>query len=260
MKDSKIHISKKVNVFNEKIKNEKSELCYDIKSEKILLGRDEDEKDIVKKELQKKHKGFPPSYREEIKKIQDISKSNNISNIFNKEKLRENPIIISSDTNYEKNDKNFGLKFLGKNFNSRIRDKQASPSENNIVIKNSLTEILFLFFCKCSKSKNVKIKNEMFEKGFKKINYHMNIFNYIKKMHDIEMLKNLMLNEEQIKIFNFLSIPSILENSLENIDTNISEREIEDLYNSYNHICKKKGNSKINKKLIEAFDSKFKAS
>ena len=61
----------------------------------------------------------------------------------------------------------------------------------------------------CCRSTNLHIKNLLYQKGLKKINNYLDIITYLKKMQEIDLLKYLILDKDQVKLFNFLSMPSI---------------------------------------------------
>jgi len=114
------------------------------------------------------------------------------------------------------------------------------------------------------KTKTVKVKTEIYQKATDKFNYYMNIFTYIKKMQEIDLLKYLLFNRDQINLFNFLSRPSISlaygvsDDIYQDVQKNtelshkIKEDELGDIINSYNKL-KLNGDS-INKKLFYVFD------
>ena len=61
----------------------------------------------------------------------------------------------------------------------------------------------------CCKYSKLHLKNLLYQKALKKINYSLDVINYIKKMQEIDILKYLLLDKDQIKLFNFLTLPSI---------------------------------------------------
>ena len=72
----------------------------------------------------------------------------------------------------------------------------------------------------CFISNNLKLKNELYEKALKKTNNYLDIVTYLKKMQEIDILKYLVLDKDQVKLFNFLTIPSISVNSIDSDDYN----------------------------------------
>lgn len=114
------------------------------------------------------------------------------------------------------------------------------------------------------KTKSVKVKTEIHQKAADKYNYYMDIFTYIKKMQEIDLLKYLLLNKDQITLFNFLSKPSVSllygvsDDIYQDIEKNrevshkLKEDELEEIIKSYNKL--KQNNDSINKKLFYVFD------
>ena len=93
--------------------------------------------------------------------------------------------------------------------------------------------------------------------------YYLDIITYVKKMQEIDILKYLLLNKDQVNLFNFLTRPtvSMLYSDSDDIyqsiqkrenKTKITSREIEEIVQSYNTI--KNNNDDLNKKLFYLFD------
>jgi hypothetical protein len=62
---------------------------------------------------------------------------------------------------------------------------------------------------KFKQSTHLKIKGALYKIAVKKLNYYLDIFTHIKKMQEIDTLKFILLNKEQLNLFNFISKPSI---------------------------------------------------
>ena len=60
-----------------------------------------------------------------------------------------------------------------------------------------------------SKSRDLKFFNSLYTKGIKKIQYYFDVNTYIKKIQEIDIMKYLLLDKNQLMIFNFLSKPSV---------------------------------------------------
>lgn len=84
-----------------------------------------------------------------------------------------------------------------------------SNSNSNMLIHNTIKEIIFNTLCFICLTKKQRLKKILYSKGFKKFSYNMNISNYIKKMNEIDIFKYLLLKEQQIYLFNFISKPSV---------------------------------------------------
>ena len=97
------------------------------------------------------------------------------------------------------------------------------------------------------------------------MNNYLDIISYIKKMQEIDILKYLLLDKDQIKIFNFLSIPSIslkfsdsddyYKNVLSSRVNNakFNSEELQEIIIGYNAIKNKKDD--LNSKLFSLFDN-----
>ena len=115
----------------------------------------------------------------------------------------------------------------------------------------------------CCKSTNLELKNELYQKALKKTNNYMDIITYIKKMQEVEILKYLVLDVDQVKIFNFLRMPSIsmkfqdsddyymnvLNSQVNNVK--LDGGEIQELIKSYNSIKRKEDG--LNHRLLKLF-------
>ena len=129
----------------------------------------------------------------------------------------------------------------------------------NKKLKNENFRILPLSFCEmfiarlcfyCSEKQRKRFN--IIQVAENKIHFYLNIFQYIIKMQEIDLLKYCLLNKEQINLFDFLAIPPI---SLGNNDNNSIYKEFEnrqkknkkygieeinELFKSYNIIRDKK--------------------
>ena len=97
------------------------------------------------------------------------------------------------------------------------------------------------------------------------MNNYLDNVSYIKKMQEIDILKYLLLDKDQIKIFNFLSIPSIslkfsdsddyYKNVLSSRVNNakFNSEELQEIIIGYNAIKNKKDD--LNSKLFSLFDN-----
>jgi hypothetical protein len=89
----------------------------------------------------------------------------------------------------------------------------------------------------------------------------MNVLTYVKKIQEIDILKYLLLDENQLSLLNFLSKPSVslmnnnmeYENLLQDFNVNIDKGEIDNLSSSYNAIISKEQQTSFDKKLIRMF-------
>ena len=114
------------------------------------------------------------------------------------------------------------------------------------------------------KSKKLSFKNILFEKASKKMDYYFDIFSYIKKMQEIDIMKYLLLDKDQIKLLNFISKPSISQSYSDSDDvyknyqqnrlikSKLKIEELEDIIKSYNSL--KNRSDDLNNRLFYLFD------
>ena len=144
--------------------------------------------------------------------------------------------------------------------------------------------VFFRFFCCFCKNLDAfkKEKNDqkyqLFKKGTKyiktfigkhKLLHYMDFLTYIRKMQDIDLLKYLLLTTDQIKIFNFVSKPSLDNNKLDIFsrieaknecyyDKFFNRDEIEKTHESYKNLNKDPENL-VNRRLLNLADMEIDA-
>ena len=116
--------------------------------------------------------------------------------------------------------------------------------------KFSTFDVLRASYCYCC-SRKQKRRNLMLKKCEYKIHYYLDIYTYIKKMQEIDLIKYCLFDENQMKLFRYLSTPPV-KLSEKNIGiykefeeqqinySNIGKNEIDKLVDSYIKIDKKK--------------------
>jgi hypothetical protein len=139
------------------------------------------------------------------------------------------------------------------------------------ILENSLRPIDFnliemvLRFFKCGRK--MKIKSDVYRKSLKKLHYYFSIFTYIKTVQSVDLVKHLLLDNNQFNLFNFISQPSIAFSDTENdmkkhILTDMKNKnkmkydDVKELIRSYK-IIKKDGDEGLNKKLCEYFNDEI---
>ena len=129
-------------------------------------------------------------------------------------------------------------------------------------IKYNSYEIIFRY-CPC-KTKNFNLKEKLHKKATKKVNNYFDKFTYVNNIQEIDIIKYLLLNKDQVKLFNFISKPSISmsytnsdniyinfhKNKL--IKSKLKDEEIEEIIESYKVLENKTDN--ITKKICYLFD------
>jgi hypothetical protein len=154
------------------------------------------------------------------------------------------------------------------NFNIEKDDNQLFELKPIDVLKNSRKPVDFncfeILFRTCACSKKLKVKSEIYERSLSKLYYYLSIFTYIKAIQSIDILKHVILDKEQLNIFNFISRPNVgftdNDNELDreimgeiNSKNHMSLEDIKELVADYRNI--KNDNEKVSKKLAEYFNS-----
>jgi len=99
-------------------------------------------------------------------------------------------------------------------------------------------------------SKGMKRRKSIILKGEERVHYYLDVFNYIKKMQEIDLLTYCIFDQDQFKLFEYLSKPPVkfdgqdfnVYNEFLNRQVSyksIDKDEIENLYKAYNNIRKK---------------------
>ena len=96
------------------------------------------------------------------------------------------------------------------------------------------------------------------------MNYYLDVLTYVKKVQEIDILKYLLLDKDQVKMFNFLTKPTISmiysdsDDIYQNIQQNrekhskIDNQELEEIIKSYNSVKEK--DDDFNNRLFYLFD------
>ena len=171
--------------------------------------------------------------------IEDINSTHILdnNNITNSISNNINTINNSNNNNkfYEKKNNN---EYEKKNINNDFANLRAGVCET-IFVK--------LFFWV---SKGMKRRKNIILKGEERVHYYLDVFNYIKKMQEIDLLTYCIFDQDQFKLFEYLSKPPVkfdgqdfnVYNEFLNRQVSyksIDKDEIENLYKSYNNIRKK---------------------
>lgn len=143
--------------------------------------------------------------------------------------------------------------------------KKSSYKKDQVIMNYNIWQILLKLFCPCFQNKRYKNKEKLFERGYKKFSYDMNILTYIRKMHEMDILKYLILNEQEITLFNFLSKPSVslisqnmlIESLSEKFNVKFNKEEIDTLHKNFNKLSVSNDQSKFEKKLLTLVTSEI---
>ena len=144
------------------------------------------------------------------------------------------------------------LSTLENNLNNKLESKTLllNKDDDENLGKFSTFDVLRASYCYCC-SRKQKRRNLMLKKCEYKIHYYLDIYTYIKKMQEIDLIKYCLFDENQMKLFKYLSTPPV-KLSEKNIGiykefeeqqvnySNIGKNEIDKLVDSYINIAKKK--------------------
>ena len=189
---------------------------------------------------------------EEIKIIDNIQSSINQS--INKSNNQSDMNIINE---YNINNLTY---ILMKKDKEKIRKAETDfPSINYV-------SSIFTYICFWT-SKYQKRKFELLQNAEKKIFYYLEVFNYIKKIQEVDLMKYCLFDKEESFLLNFLSYPSFRTCSNIINETNkefeseqipyqkLQKKEIDEVFNYYNYIKNKENITKKNIKLLKLMDA-----
>jgi len=103
-----------------------------------------------------------------------------------------------------------------------------------------------------------KIRERIHDIAFKKFNDEMDIYSYIKKMREIDILKYLTMNNDQIHLVNMVSKPSfslksknsILESFQSVFASKFDIQEVERIHKRFNNIFLKRNINDLDRKIL----------
>ncbi|KAL4494501.1 hypothetical protein ABPG72_004403 [Tetrahymena utriculariae] len=133
--------------------------------------------------------------------IEQSHKSNSKSIADNTQNRLQSPLSKKEIKQQKKQEKQ--LKTILKDINKQFQNF-FKVTANRIKIK--FTEYLRYFICT---SKTLQIKKKQMDYGAKKLYHHLDIVYILKKLTEIDKLKMLLLDEQQIKLFEYLPRPKI---------------------------------------------------
>ena len=111
----------------------------------------------------------------------------------------------------------------------------------------------------CLESSSLKSKSRLINKGFIKIFTRLDIFTYINKMHQLELISYLLIDSNSNRILNLLSKPVISASPYKDIFDYINiqsskettDKEMNDIYTYLNYINTKSHKTYMESKLLE---------
>ncbi|KAL4479279.1 hypothetical protein ABPG72_011491 [Tetrahymena utriculariae] len=117
-----------------------------------------------------------------------------------------------------------------------------------------------------------KKKNQIIQYSIDKLYYNLDIFNILKKLVEVEKLKRLLLDPEQLKLFDYLPKPTIHSNLVLNKqqsqaaikksqevdvlyqDHRTEMQKVKDAFQAYKKIVSKKSHTLLDQKIIDLLD------
>lgn len=137
--------------------------------------------------------------------------------------------------------------------------------KENVIMHFSVWEIVIKFVCFCCPNRKIKSKCQLMNKGYEKLNYNMNVLTYIRKMQEIDILKFILLNKDQITLLNFLSKPSVslvsnnelIESLYKIFNVEINKSEVDKIGDAINNMFLRDHISDVDKKLLELVNSEI---
>jgi hypothetical protein len=138
------------------------------------------------------------------------------------------------------------------------RYSRKSLKRANIKMDFNVCQIILRNLCFCCLYKKLRLKRELYDHGYMKFLKHMSVISFIRKMHEIDLIKDLMLDEKQVTLFNFVSKPSvsllskneIIETLQEKFNTEFNKEEIDHLYDTFHKMAEYEIKSEMDKKLL----------
>ena len=175
-------------------------------------------------------------------------KYNNYFNKINVYSIKKKTINENANSFQNKNNtKSSNLKFINY-FNKQLLNQNKKENKTKVNIK--LYDLILYKLCECFCNLKNKVKNKIIKN---KINYYLDIFDYINKIQEIDLIKYILIDDNnQTILFEYLTKPIINFNEYdnnENIKINrYKKKDYENLYDIYKEInINNKLNSNTNK-------------
>ena len=251
-KDKIYHLNLNNNYIND-INNENhiKELKVNIKDNNITIKQNErDGIDILNSKKNSNYNSSSLNYEKRMSSSRGFGDSlNSFSH-----NIQNEPMIYSDKTK-------FGIIVSNDDINKKKKNE-----ENYYQL--GILEALFskLFFWA---SKKQERRRDFFTKAEEKIHYFFDVYNYIQKMQEIDLLIYTLLDFDQIKLFDFLSRPPLkiyhnefdIYNEFEirqSLFNKIGKKQIDDLYLAYNNIRTKNKQTFEDLKLLRLINAEIK--
>ena len=183
----------------------------------------------------------------------NVNKTNiNISTSLIKDKSEED-FNINKNNNLNKINSYKSIEVLKIN-NSYLKIKKNLKSMRKMSLDNQ--EYIIFFICPCCVCKKLKIKKNLTKNGKEQIYKMLDVLAFLNKMQQIEIIQNILFEDYQKKIMNYISKPLI---SLSNENQNLMEidnvfeekqKELNDYINSCQILLNKEIKTKNDLKIL----------
>ena len=182
------------------------------------------------------------NYTKDDKKINNSQINNQSDN--------NNQILFQSDRQLRTNINIINTENNDISFETNIKKKDDIKKAEEDFHKIGVVKAVFTYACFWS-SKYRKRSYELLIRAERKVHYYLEVFNYIKGMQEIDLLKYCLFDKEQSVLFNYLASPpftlnSKISNSIykefekeQVVFGKIKKKEIDEVYNCYNTIRNK---------------------
>ena len=188
----------------------------------------------------------------------EYNKNKNDFNQYNIYDIKGNEREITNNETINNNSSNVIFK----------EDKKIKKAEKDFPSSNVFS-IFYSLICFWS-NKYQKRKYELINKTRSKINYYLEVLNYIQGMQELDLLKYFLLDKDQLTIFDYLSKPPFRINKnkknfyeyeefekTQKILNSFGKIDIDKIYNSYNTIINKKNLNIKDLKLIKLINAEI---
>lgn len=226
---NKSKISKNENKYINKLKNNNVEIYAP---------------NIYKDESNDNNKEIIP-YEYKIKRFHNQQKFNNENNLDLISSDRELNKKLQKTETFKKIEKEKESNYLKNKLNNKTikeekpndKKKQRNSKIKNLINHNDFKKItiwtlIFSKICLCSKKK--KIKSRIITKLEFKVHHYLDVYNYIEKIQEIDLIKYCIFDEKQMKAFKNIFNPILNENykpkNNEIINCDIKKWELNDLF------------------------------
>ena len=184
----------------------------------------------------------------------NLSNSKNEKSEINENNLHSDRQLTTTNMNFnvenKKNNNEDNLNTISIFKENNKKEEEIMKKAENDFAKIGVVSAVYTSFCYWS-NKYQKRKYELLKKAEAKIHYYLEIFNYIKGMQEIDLLKYCIFDQEQIALIDYLAKPPLKTNKKEITAIykefeseqvsfgKIGKKEIDEVFCAYNTIRNK---------------------